>query len=581
MEFAKLKPDKSIQPYCWNHQAHIATGPHFKLFLGQNCLDHSQILLKQVDRSLISDPVSFENLLAEIKTFQKKTLQNCVKYIDLAKSQDSFYFIQSFCNGGDLRHFIQKTGKIDENEAIKVIQAIIKGFQSLAKEGLIHGNFKPENVQIHNKNFLLNDYSLIKYYECFLQEKLEKKEENTENFFYFSPQKLANLQYKPTVKNDIWTLGIIYYEMLYGILPWNAKNKPEYLQTLRKIPIRFPFNLPISEKSKDFLKGCLQIEENSRISLEEILRHPLINGEISQEISKENQLKSGNLTPKNMRILQELQLIIAKQSLNLEKLFQSFDRTKDRSLDLHEFMKLIIVIQPKLEMNDVHEVFQRFDENRDGSISFSEFKKLICDTDYRENNDDEQLADFRGDKLLDHIVNIIIENNLDLEKMISQFDVTGDKMLKFGEFLPIIRAFDSGITDQDGRFVFKKFDKNGDSELTYQEFKEILQLEIEKREKKPKIVKKNKQIVFSIAEKILEDLKKVIILNKLDTKMVFKSFDKSGDSMLDFTEFKGLVAIINARNTDTDLKELFKLFDFNNDGNINFEEFQKALLEEK
>ena len=175
-------------------------------------------------------------------------------------------------------------------------------------------------------------------------------------------------------------------------------------------------------------------------------------------------------------------------------------------------------------------------------------------------------------------MSIIIENNLDLEKMISQFDVTGDKMLKFGEFLPIIRAFDSGISDQDGKFIFKKFDKNADCELTYPEFKEILQGEIEKREKKVGIAKKNKQIVFSVAEKILEDLKKVIVLNKLDAKMVFRSFDKSGDSMLDFAEFKGIVAIINARNTETDLKELFGVFDVNKDMNVSLDEFQKALI---
>ena len=577
MEFAKLKPDKFIQTYFWNHQAHISTGPHYKLFLGQNSLDHSQIIIKQVDRSELSDPESFANLLPEIRVLEKKTLQNCVKYIDLAKSQDSFYFIQSFCNGGDLRHFMQTKGKIEETEGIKIIQSIVKGFQSLSKEGLFHGNFKPENVQIHNKSFLINDYSLIKSYQYFL---CEKKEQKTENFFYFSPQKLANSQFKPTVKSDIWTLGIIFYEILYGTLPWNGKSKPEYLQTLRKIPIRFPFNLPISDKSKDFLKGCLQIEENSRFSLDDLLRHPLIK---TDDLTKENSQKSSqktttNLNPKNMRIIKELQAVIAKQSLDLEKLFQTFDRTKDKALDLHEFMKLIIVIQPKLEMNDIQEVFQKFDENRDGSISFLEFKKLICDTDYNENSENEQLADFRGEKLLDHIVSIIIENNLDLEKMISQFDVTGDKMLKFGEFLPIIRAFDSGISDQDGKFIFKKFDKNADCELTYPEFKEILQGEIEKREKKVGIAKKNKQIVFSVAEKILEDLKKVIVLNKLDAKMVFRSFDKSGDSMLDFAEFKGLVAIINARNTETDLKELFGVFDVNKDMNVSLDEFQKALI---
>ena len=292
---------------------------------------------------------------------------------------------------------------------------------------------------------------------------------------------------------------------------------------------------------------------------------------------KESNSKAANLNQKNVKLIKELQNVITKQNLNLEKLFNGFDKTGDKALDLHEFMKLIVVIQPKLEMSDIQEVFQRFDENHDGSINFAEFHKLIVETDYRDNSENEQLADFRGEKLLDHIIHIIMENNLDLEKMISQFDVTGDGLLKLGEFLPIIRVFDKSISDEDGKFVFKKFDKNSDGELSFQEFKTILEIEIEKKSRNSNKNKKKKEEMTK-AEKLLEDLKKVIVFNKLDTKMVFVSFDKSGDNLLDFMEFKRLVEIINARNSETEIKDLFNLFDINKDGNVSLEEFQKALL---
>lgn len=270
--------------------------------------------------------------------------------------------------------------------------------------------------------------------------------------------------------------------------------------------------------------------------------------------------------------------MISKQSLDLEKLFLSFDKTGDKSLDLHEFMKLIVVIQPKMEMQDIQEIFQKFDENHDGNISFSEFKKLIIETDYRENSENEQLADFRGQKILDHIINVIIENNLDIEKMISQFDVTGDQLLGFGEFLPIIRVFDNSISDQDGKFVFKKFDQNLDGELSYQEFKIILEIEIEKRSKNVKIYKKKTNAVLTVSEKILLELRNVILFNKINIKMVFDGFDKSGDGVLDFKEFTEVVAIINARHTQQSIKELFNLFDANKDGTVSLEEFKKTLL---
>lgn len=298
MEFAKLKPDKGILSYSWNHQAHIATGPHYKLFLGVNTIDHAQVIIKHIENSNISDIESFADILKDIKKIQSKKLQGCVQYVDLTRSQDCFYFIQSFCKNGDLRQFMSKKGKIEEHEATKIIQTLIKSFQNFNKEGLIHGNLKPENIQIHNKAYLLNDYSLSNYNNFFLS---DKKQENNENFLYYSTQQLSKANYKLTAKSDIWSLGLIFYEMLYGTLPWNAKSKVEYLQTIKKIPIRFPFNLPISEISKDFIKGCLQVEENTRFNWDQIFKHPIFSSENNLGSNDANN-KIFNVSPKSMKV---------------------------------------------------------------------------------------------------------------------------------------------------------------------------------------------------------------------------------------------------------------------------------------
>lgn len=573
MEFASLKPDKGVLSYAWNHQAHIASGPHFNLFLGQNTIEHKQVVIKQVDNISIINSEAFSNLLNEVQNIKPKTLTGCIKYIDFASSKDSFFFIQGFANGGNLRKELQKKQKFSDKEAIIVIQAIIKGFESLKNAQLIHGNLKPENIQIHNKGYFLNDYAIYNYYQHF-----QTKEDQFDEFLYSSPQVLSAGKGPSRVseKNDIWALGLIFYEMIYGTLPWQAKSKAEYLQSIKKIPIRFPFNMPISETCKDFIKGCLQVDEGTRFTWDRIFKHPIVgsSGESPSSKGAVNQ-KAMNLNQRSIKLIRELQNVISKQNLDIEKLFLGFDKTGDKALDLHEFMKLVYVIQPKLEMPDIQELFQRFDENHDGSISLPEFKKLVIETEFSENNENDQLADFRGQKLLDHIVNIIVENNLDLDKMISQFDVTGDNLLKFGEFIPIIRVFDSEITDQDAKFIFKKFDKNTDAEISYDEFKTLLEVEMEKRKN---IKQEKKKTVFSLAEKVLEDLKKVIVMNKLDINMVFKGFDKSGDGFLDFKEFKELVAIINARNTEATIKDLFSLFDKNNDNQLSLDEFRSSLL---
>lgn len=70
---------------------------------------------------------------------------------------------------------------------------------------------------------------------------------------YMSPQILKKSKY--TAKSDLWSIGLIYYEMLHGRTPWPASNQMQLLNGIYTKKVNF--NKDISEVSKDFIKKCL------------------------------------------------------------------------------------------------------------------------------------------------------------------------------------------------------------------------------------------------------------------------------------------------------------------------------------
>lgn len=89
---------------------------------------------------------------------------------------------------------------------------------------------------------------------------------------YMAPQILNKQTY--TNKSDLWSIGLIFYEMIYGHTPWPANNE---LQLLNNIMTRaVPFDTSISDISKDFIKKCLKIKEEDRMNWEDAFKHPVL-----------------------------------------------------------------------------------------------------------------------------------------------------------------------------------------------------------------------------------------------------------------------------------------------------------------
>ena len=71
-----------------------------------------------------------------------------------------------------------------------------------------------------------------------------------------------------TAKSDIWSIGLLFYEMLFGKTPWPCRDIKSLLYGITNQPLRFPYDKQILKETKELISKCLQIEEVDRISWE-------------------------------------------------------------------------------------------------------------------------------------------------------------------------------------------------------------------------------------------------------------------------------------------------------------------------
>lgn len=132
------------------------------------------------------------------------------------------------------------------------------GYINLAESGFLHRDLKPANILLKDKIIKIADFGFAKKATSNPKETV-----NVGSPLYMSPEALQGNIY--TTKNDIWSIGVILYEILHGKAPWACSNERQLIEEINKNSIYLLKNL--SEDLKDFIRKCLTPDEKKRISL--------------------------------------------------------------------------------------------------------------------------------------------------------------------------------------------------------------------------------------------------------------------------------------------------------------------------
>lgn len=276
-----MLPDllKKIGNYSYSTRHCIGQGSYGKVFEGLDEISMQSVAIKQMDlRFFENDKYLKSQLQKEVEVLKCLNHINVVRLIDIMQSKNSLYIVTEICRDGDLRELCFKK-KLSESEAIGMFFQILDGFENLVQNGIIHRDLKPANILIHNGVYKIADFGFARFVgnfnNCLLKSCVGSP-------LYMAPQVLNRKQY--TTKCDIWSLGVILYEVLFGETPWKGRDERDLLNNIHSLPLNLTKNQKLSKFTEDILKRMLTIEEKDRITWEELFALK------DRKIKKENEI---------------------------------------------------------------------------------------------------------------------------------------------------------------------------------------------------------------------------------------------------------------------------------------------------
>ena len=261
----ELKPNDIIGKYKIINK--IGQGATSTVYLCHHNILEDNFVMKMIERDAIKNQEELENIvLSEIKTNAKLRHSNLVRVIDAEISKDYTYIIMEHVQGTFLNEVLKKFGSISEVNSVKIALELCKALVYSLGKGINHGNLKPTNIIItKNPPVKVADFGLAKVIDHTKIYTNQLANVN-QSVYYMSPE-----QYKDSnaidYRSDMYSLGIILYEMVTGFLPFKGENVDEIMKKhFNGIPAS-PFDLAKSSKLySDIVMKLMEKEPEKRYS---------------------------------------------------------------------------------------------------------------------------------------------------------------------------------------------------------------------------------------------------------------------------------------------------------------------------
>ncbi|UCE48085.1 MAG: serine/threonine protein kinase, partial [Phycisphaerales bacterium] len=177
------------------------------------------VALKILPPEVGKDPAFAERFTREARSLAKLNHPHIVTLYEFGQSEDLYYFIMEFVDGTDLRHVIRK-GDLAPKEALSIVPQICEALQYAHEEGIVHRDIKPENILLDKRGRVkIGDFGLAKLLDrpatAFT---LTQPQQRMGTPHYMAPEQIEGA-HQVDHRADIYSLGVVFYEMLTGRLP--------------------------------------------------------------------------------------------------------------------------------------------------------------------------------------------------------------------------------------------------------------------------------------------------------------------------------------------------------------------------
>ena len=398
----------------------------------------SRFAIKVMEKTKVRERRVYVQLLEnELSILGCKSHPKIIRVIDLLEDKLNYYIVSEVVEGGELFKRLCLLESFTEDQAAEIAQQIMLGLNYLHLQSITHRDMKPENVLLVSKD--LDNFD-IKISDLGFAQKFEKGGKGMTlvlgSPLYMAPELVNRQPY--TEKVDVWSLGVIVYQLLSGRTPFESDSikKIDYNINHKKVTFETTKRenwSDVSPEAKQFIGRCLERDPTKRPSVRELFREPWIANylarvsercldaereEVSQSIKKNliqyrclnkfqkvvlslvsglcvspeelAQLQEefirldadnkGTLSRDDIRRISESEFgrkYAAKRKIDWEEVIDECDIDGDGEIDFQDFVAACLDRKALVKTSQIRKAFRIIDADKDGAVSLGDLQKVF------------------------------------------------------------------------------------------------------------------------------------------------------------------------------------------------------------
>lgn len=198
----------------------IGQGGMADVYLAKDIILNRTIAIKILRTSLAKDPIYVTRFQREASAAAALSHKNIVEIYDVGEDEDKYYIVMEYVPGTTLKELILKRGALHYVEAIDIMKQVVGGIAKAHQLGIIHRDLKPQNILVTDSGVAkIADFGIASMQSL---AQVTQTDVIMGSLHYLAPE-IARGE-KATVQSDIYALGIAFYELLRGEVPFNGES---------------------------------------------------------------------------------------------------------------------------------------------------------------------------------------------------------------------------------------------------------------------------------------------------------------------------------------------------------------------
>ena len=218
------------------------------------------VALKFLPEAVADSPEALTRFRNEVRIARQVSHPNVCRMYDLGEADGCCFLSMEYVDGEDLGSLLRRIGRLPADKALEIARKLCAGLAAAHEKGVLHRDLKPANVMLDGRGqVLLTDFGLAG-----LAGQIEGAEVRNGTPAYMAPEQLSGLEV--TARSDIYSLGMVLYEIFTGKLPFESKTLAGLMRAQQESQPAIPSTLvreldPMVER---VILRCLQPKPSQR-----------------------------------------------------------------------------------------------------------------------------------------------------------------------------------------------------------------------------------------------------------------------------------------------------------------------------